>query len=166
VLVEATKCKRWADQRVVDAVKKINITNFPSAAAFARQQLNHMIRGEELFRARLAGEPVPHLSTNTEIVPELVALIQRMKESNHWFSSYIQLLEDSVRQQTVSFEFVDGKRGSLTRLEILFHIINHGTYHRGAIGHCLDLADVPHPADTFTVFVHSAEPERRGTGRS
>ena len=49
----------------------------------------------------------------------------------------------------------------MTRLEILFHIINHGTYHRGAIGHALDLAEVPHPADTYTVFIHAAQPERR-----
>jgi len=49
----------------------------------------------------------------------------------------------------------------MTRLEILFHIINHGTYHRGAIGHALDLAQVSHPADTYTVFIHATEPERR-----
>jgi uncharacterized damage-inducible protein DinB len=162
MLVEAFKYKQWADQRIVDAVNNINCANFPSAAAFARQQLNHMIRVEELFRARLDGAPVPHLSTNTEIVPELVALIQRINASNQWFSSYAECLEDSQRQQTVSFQFVDGKPGTMTRLEILFHIINHGTYHRGAIGHCLDLAEVPHPADTFTAFIHSVEPERRG----
>ena len=164
MLVEAFKYKRWADQRVVDAVKKINCAKFPSAAAFARQQLNHMISVEELFRARLVGEPVPHLSTNTEIVPELVALIQRINASNQWFSSYAESLEDSHCQQSVSFQFVDGKRGTMTRLEILFHVINHGTYHRGALGHCLDLAEVPHPADTFSVFIHSVEPERRGPG--
>ena len=106
MLVEAFKYKRWADQRVVDAVKKINGANFPSAAAFTRQQLNHMVRVEELFRARLDGEPVPHLSTNTEIVPDLVALVNA---SNHWFSSYVERLEDSRRQQTVPFQFVDGR---------------------------------------------------------
>jgi len=50
---------------------------------------------------------------------------------------------------------------SLTREEVIYHLINHGTYHRGAIGHALDLARAPRPADTYTVFVHAAEPERR-----
>ena len=49
----------------------------------------------------------------------------------------------------------------LTREEIIYHLINHGTYHRGAIGHALDLAAAPRPADTYTVFIHAAEPERR-----
>ena len=37
----------------------------------------------------------------------------------------------------------DGRDGGMTRQEILFHIVNHGTYHRGAIGHALDLAGAP-----------------------
>jgi uncharacterized damage-inducible protein DinB len=49
----------------------------------------------------------------------------------------------------------------MTRLEILFQIVNYGTHHRGAIGHALDLAHAPRPADTYTVFIHAAQPERR-----
>jgi uncharacterized damage-inducible protein DinB len=49
----------------------------------------------------------------------------------------------------------------MTRQEILFHIVNHGTYHRGAIGHALDLVGAVRPADTYTVFSHSVEPSRR-----
>jgi uncharacterized damage-inducible protein DinB len=74
----------------------------------------------------------------------------------------VQNLAPEHWSQPVCFQFVDGKPGRMTRLEILFHIINHSTYHRGAIGHSLDLAQVPHPADTYTVFIHAAEPERRG----
>jgi len=49
----------------------------------------------------------------------------------------------------------------LSREEAIFHLINHGTYHRGAIGHALDRAEGSRPADTYTVFIHGAEPERR-----
>lgn len=48
------------------------------------------------------------------------------------------------------------------RLQGLYHLINHGTYHRGAIGHALDLAGAARPADTYTVFVHATELGRRG----
>ncbi|WP_241077695.1 DinB family protein [Phytopseudomonas seleniipraecipitans] len=56
--------------------------------------------------------------------------------------------------------FVDGKQGMLSREEAIFHLVNHATYHRGAIGHALDLADANLPADTYTVFIHGAEPQR------
>ncbi|HVP08423.1 MAG TPA: DinB family protein [Burkholderiales bacterium] len=154
--------KAWADRRTLDAVAKIDAHRFPSALAFARQQLNHMVRVEELFRARLLGEPDPHSSTNSETVPELSELDRRLSESNAWLQAYVESLPATQLSQTIRFAFVDGKRGTLSREEALFHFVNHGTYHRGAIGHALDLAQAPRPADTYTVFIHSAEPNRRG----
>ncbi|MES2876942.1 MAG: DinB family protein [Pseudomonadota bacterium] len=162
MLIEAFNYKQWADQRTLDAITSIDGNKYPAAATFARQQLNHMVRVEELFRARLLSAAAPHRSTNTEVVPEFPELKQRIGDSNQWFARYVQNLAPAHRSQPVTFQFVDGKPGTMTRLEILFHIINHSTYHRGAIGHSLDLAQVPHPADTYTVFIHAAEPKRRG----
>jgi uncharacterized damage-inducible protein DinB len=62
----------------------------------------------------------------------------------------------------VSFRFLDGQRGAMTREEVLSHLVNHGTYHRGAIGRAFDLAGGLRPADTYTVFIHAVEPGRRG----
>jgi uncharacterized damage-inducible protein DinB len=161
MLINAFNYKQWADRRTLDAINSINADEFPSAVRFPRQQLNHMIRVEELFRARLVGDSIPHLSTNTEVVPELDALRRRIDASNQWFARHVEHMEPEQRNQSIHLQFVDGKHGTMTRLEILFHIINHGTFHRGAIGHALDLAQVPHPADTYTVFIHSVEPKRR-----
>ncbi|MSQ64162.1 MAG: damage-inducible protein DinB [Betaproteobacteria bacterium] len=161
MLISALKYKQWADQRTLAAVEVIDGENSPSAIAFALQQLNHMVRVEELFRARLLGVSPPHTSTNTEVVPGLQELSQRITDSDKWFTKYGETLPPNQLTESVYFDFVDGKRGAMTRQEILFHIINHGTYHRGAIGHALDLARALRPADTYTVFIHSVEPERR-----
>ena len=162
MLIEAFNYKQWADQRTLEAISRIDGDKFPGAVTFTRQQLNHLVRVEDLFKARLLGAAAPHLSTNTEVVPDFPELKQRIGDSNQWFARYVQNLAPEHWSQAVCFQFVDGKPGRMTRLEILFHIINHSTYHRGAIGHSLDLAQVPHPADTYTVFIHAAEPERRG----
>jgi len=45
--------------------------------------------------------------------------------------------------------------------EMLFHILNHGSYHRGSIAHALDIANVPHPIDGYCAYIHEAEPDRR-----
>ena len=162
MLLDALRYKAWADRRTLDAVAAIDRRQFPSALAFARQQLNHMVIVEELFRARLLALPEPHSGTNTEEVPELAEVDRRLIASNEWLRTYIVALPPEALGETIHFTFTDGKRGSLSREEILFHLINHGTYHRGAVGHALDLARAQRPADTFTVFIHSAEPGRRG----
>jgi len=161
LLNNSLRYKAWADRRTLDAVAKIDADLFPLALAFARQQLNHMVRVEELFRARLLGEPDPHSSTNSETVPAFGELDRRLSESNIWLQAYVESLPPDQLSQTVHFQFVDAKRGTLSREEALFHLVNHGTYHRGAIGHALDLAQTMRPADTYTVFIHSVEPDRR-----
>jgi len=61
----------------------------------------------------------------------------------------------------ISFTFADSKRGTMSIEEILFHVVNHGSYHRGSIAHALDLAGVPHPPDGYGIFIHNKNPERR-----
>jgi uncharacterized damage-inducible protein DinB len=161
LLADALRYKAWADRRTLDAVAAIDQRQFPSAMAFARQQLNHMVLVEELFRARLLAAPEPHRGTNTPEVPELAELDRRLVAANEWLGGYVAALTREALGETIRFTFTDGKHASLRREEVIFHLINHGTYHRGAIGHALDLAQAPRPADTFTVFIHSAQPGRR-----
>lgn len=161
MLVEAFNYKRWAVRRTLDAARKVDPLAFPGTLPFVRQQLNHMLIVEDLFRARLLEGPVPHAATNSEQVPALDELQERIEASDQWFSDYAGELDPARCNERLSFLFADGKPGAMSRLEILFHIINHGTYHRGAIGHALDLAKVAHPADTYTVFIHQQQAERR-----
>lgn len=59
LLVESFNYKAWSDRRTLDAIARIDAEAFPASLAFALQQLNHMAIVEELFRARLLGEPAP-----------------------------------------------------------------------------------------------------------
>lgn len=134
LLINALRYKAWADARSLAAA------------------------------ARLLAQPEPHTSTNSEAVPPLQALHERLTASNHWLQAYAPSLTADKLGETLHFRFLDGQAGSLKREEILFHLINHGTYHRGAIGHALDQAGGLRPADTYTVFVHEVEVGRRGGG--
>lgn len=140
----------------------IDPVRFPEQIAFARQQLNHMVRVEEVFQARLMGEPEPHATSNSETVPSLEDLRERLSAANEWLQDYAQALSPDQLEKSIHFGFLDGASGTMTRGEVLFHLINHGTYHRGAIGRALDQAGGLRPADTYTVYIHGAEPERRG----
>jgi uncharacterized damage-inducible protein DinB len=99
--------------------------------------------------------------TNTDELPQFEELDRRVVASNQWLQTYANHLAPHQFNERIRFTFVDGKNGLLSREEVLFHLVNHGTYHRGAIGRALDLAGAPRPADTYTVFIHAAEPERR-----
>lgn len=160
-ILNQLRYKQWADSRTLDAMALIDAERFPSEITFARQQLNHMVRVEEVFRARLLGNTEPHSTSNSEIVPAQEELSRRLSESNEWLQTYAKSIPPEKLLEKICFRFLDGKGGTMTREEVLFHLVNHGTYHRGAIGRALDIAEGLRPADTYTVFVHAMEPGRR-----
>ena len=161
MLKQAFDYKQWADQRTLLAASTLDASLQATALAFVCQQLNHMLIVEELFRARLLGLPAPHAATNTQVLPALDELQDRLGASGSWFADYAAALAPASRDEIIRFVFADGQAGSMSREEILFHIINHGTYHRGAIGHALEKAGAQRPADTYTLYIHAAEPQRR-----
>ena len=52
--------KQWSDQRLFKAVDQIDQVKFLDDYNFAKQQFNHMIIVEELFRARLENREFLH----------------------------------------------------------------------------------------------------------
>jgi len=153
--------KQWSNQRLLNAVRQIDKQRFPEEYAFIKQQFNHIAIVEALFKARLLGQAAPHTATNTEILPSLHQLEQNIYELDLWSIQFSQNLQIEQLQQQLAFQFTDGKYGKLSIEEMLFHLINHATYHRGNIAHALHHAGITHPADTYTVFIHETEPQRR-----
>ena len=161
ISLDSFKYKKWADLRTLDSVSLVDQSSESANFDFIRQQLNHIVIVEELFRSRLEKTPPPHSMTNTEIVPQFDELKTRLIESCEWFLGYVEGLEKVNYQEMILFTFADGKNGSMAISEILFHIVNHGSYHRGSIARALDLAGVSHPPDGYGIFVHEYQPERR-----
>lgn len=159
MFTDAFAYKKWADDRTLRAVNTIDRSAHPRSFAFALQQLNHMVIVEELFKSRLCELPPPHESTNTELVPSFEELDRRLSDSTAWYQAYVANCKNLDEQ--IAFVFADGKHGMLSVNEILFHIVNHSTYHRGCIAHALDLALVAHPIDGYGIYIHEKEPARR-----
>ena len=153
------KYKKWADLRTLESASLVGESS--NSFAFICQQLNHMVIVEELFRSRLEKVSQLHSATNTEIVPQFEELKVRLINSCEWFLSYVQDLEETNSEEKISFVFADGKKGAMSISEILFHVVNHGSYHRGSIARALDLDGVAHPPDGYGIFIHEHEPVRR-----
>lgn len=162
MVIESFKYKIWADERTMQAITHINQSEFPDIYRFVLQQINHMVIVEELFKSRLLRIAAPHKNTNSDVVPEYDELKQRLIESGKWYQSYISKIDERNKRDVLAFTFVDRKNGSMSVEEILFHVVNHGSYHRGSIAHALDFCAVPHPPDGYGMYIHEKEPGRRG----
>ncbi len=153
--------KSWANRELFDVVASVTSTEHAAALHTAIRMLNHIYVVDRIFRAHLAGETHPYTATNTPETPELGELHFAVAETDLWFENYVSKIGAPALAQSLAFLFTDGDSGRMTREEMLFHVLTHGSYHRGNVGQILKGISVAPPRDLFTKFLHVHEPARR-----
>jgi len=58
--------------------------------------------------------------------------------------------------EIVEFEFIGGGRGAMSRREILLHVVNHTTYHRGHAADILYHINIFPPTTDLPVFLRGS----------
>ncbi|GAB2854553.1 DinB family protein [Pseudoduganella ginsengisoli] len=150
--------KAWANSELFDVLATVTAE---ADLHMAIRTLNHIYVVDRIFRAHLLGEAHGYDATNTKATPTLEELRAAVKETDAWFQGYVATLDDAALAQPVQFRFTDGDAGTMSREEILMHVITHGGYHRGNVGQILKNISVAPPRDLLTKYLHVAEPQRR-----
>jgi uncharacterized damage-inducible protein DinB len=150
--------KAWANVELFDVLATVNSEADLHAAI---RTMNHIYVADSIFRAHLQGAAHGYQATNTRDAPTLAALRDAVAATDAWFVQYVATLSTELLEQRIDFQFTDGDKGSMTREEMLMHVITHGGYHRGNVGQILKNIAIAPPRDLFTKFLHWSEPERR-----
>lgn len=153
--------KAWANAELIDALALVDSDEHPESWRMAVRLLNHTLVVDRIFAAHLTNEVHPFTGTNTPKTPSLEQLKHNIKESDQWYVEYASSIDIDSLKELISFNFTDGDKGSMTREEVLTHIVVHGAYHRGNVGVLLSTCGITRPSDTYTRFLHMAEPGRR-----
>lgn len=160
-LVSLLDHKVWANEELFKSIAMIDVSRFSLLVHNATRILNHVYVVDQIFKAHLEGCTHPYTATNTKETPSLSALGAAAKATDDWYAAYVRTLLPSALQEPVRFVFTDGETGTMTREEMLLHVITHGGYHRGAAGQVMRDAEATPPRDLYTRFLHVTEPERR-----
>ena len=161
-----TRYKAWADDLTFDAVAALpegEITK-PRQSVFKSllHTLNHVYVIDRIFQAHLEGRKHGYTARNTETHPPLAELWRLQQEVDGWYVACSDRLTDAALNEKVAFEFVGGGQGLMTRGEILAHIVNHTTYHRGFVADFFYQVPARPPTTDLTVFLRDAPPRLDG----
>ena len=113
------------DDTVLNAEKK---SSFPSIA----KTILHIWDAETIWLTRLKGGSLsdwPSKSFSGNKADRLKGLINRSAE----LLQYIKEKGEAFQQEIIVYKNMKGDPYQNTVEEILFHLVNHGTYHRGQI---------------------------------
>lgn len=152
--------KAWANTELFDVLATVTAE---AERHTAIRTLNHIYVVDRIFRAHLLGESHGYDATNTPATPTLAELRAAVQETDAWYRQYVQSLSQAALAETVVFRFTDGDGGTMSREEMLMHVITHGAYHRGNVGQVLKNIAVAPPRDLLTKYLHVTQPQRRAS---
>lgn len=153
--------KSWADSELLAAVGALDARAHADAKHTALRILNHIQTVDKIFAANVRGEQHAFTATNTPDTPTIEELSWNALEADREWLDYVSKQSPSTLTETIRFTFTDGDKGSMSREEMLHHVLAHGAYHRGAVGRVLAQTGAAPPRDLYTKFLHTYEPGRR-----
>ena len=126
---------RWANRRVVDACGAIDSSAFTrsSGGSFGsiRETLAHIAWAEWLWLERWQ-----HRSPKQAALPDasdLEAIARAIEDVARGQQSFIEQISDDRLSERIAYINIKGERWEYTLAEMLQHVVNHSTYHRGQI---------------------------------
>ena len=96
--------------------------------------LNHILVINQIWRAHLCGQAHGFTARNTDTYPPLGPLALALKSEDQWWVNWTQSATPADLDEMLSFELIGGRPGTMTRSEMLVHVMSHASYHRGYVG--------------------------------
>ncbi len=152
----------WADNVVLENAARLRAEELvaPRDTLFGTISgtVDHILLVAEVFRAHLEGTAHPHQSRHRPETRPFSIVADALRQMNKHYIDYADSLDEGGLDQIVRFTFVGGGEGAMTRAEILLHLVNHATYHRGFISTLMFPYKLDGKANDLTVFLRDAWP--------
>jgi uncharacterized damage-inducible protein DinB len=158
-----TRYKAWADDRFLSVVSAVPASELvaPRPIFFGSliRTLNHSYAMDYVWQCHLLGKPHGLTTRNPEHCPDMQQLAALQRDIDDWYVDYANTISESALDEIVVFEFIGGGEGTMSRRDILLHVVNHTTYHRGHAADILYHLNIFPPTTDLPVFL-KARPEQ------
>ena len=153
----------WADEQIFAAVAALPegeaVRERPAVFGNMVHTLNHGYVIDRIWQAHLEGRLHGYSARNTKTHPPLEELWRQQREIDAWYVEYADRLSEAAVDEIVRFTFVGGGEGAMTRADILLHVVNHKTYHRGHVADMMMQVPARAPATDLPVFLRDVPTE-------
>jgi uncharacterized damage-inducible protein DinB len=121
--------------------------------------LNHVYVMDLVWRAHLQGASHGFNTRNPDECPPFAELRVAQRQIDHWYIQCSDDIQESRCGEIVNFSFIGGGNGSMSRGDIVLHVINHTTYHRGHIACMIYQVPAEPPTTDLPVFLRERAKE-------
>jgi len=146
----------WANRLIFDAVAAL-----PAGEATKKREtlfgnmlhtLNHNYVIDLIWQAHLEGREHGFSARNTAAPPPLEKLWQAQQDVDRWYLEWSGRQTEASLAEEARFVLIGGTPGAMTRGEILLHVVNHTSYHRGFVADMFYQVPARPPVTDLPVF--------------
>jgi len=146
----------WATRRLLDAAAPLLLEqlerDFGTADKSILGTLRHLVRSESgWINRRLEngqGDPLPPAET-------VAALVEVWNGVHAQWLSFIKTVSQADLDGLCSYQDLKGNAWTTARWEILLHVVNHSTHHRGQVAGFLRASGITPPPLDYIAYVRS-----------
>ena len=146
---------RWATLRLLDAYGHVGAADAARASGGSfpslRDNLLHILWVDHLWLARLHGSPPPQPPA-PQRYPDAAALrLEWEPLLQHWLDTASQWADPELTQ-VVRYRNSKGEDCESTIEQIVLHLVNHDSYHRGQLAHRMRELGLTPPSTDLIVY--------------
>lgn len=126
----------WARDRMLDAIEPLTAEQFNrdlgSSFKSVRETAVHLYAAEWAWHARWQGQSPTALMTG-EALPDVAAIRRAWSEHEGKMRAFLANLGEAGIARVFDYKLLGGQPGSSPFWQMLQHIVNHASYHRGQV---------------------------------
>jgi uncharacterized damage-inducible protein DinB len=126
----------WARDRMIDAIEPLTVEQYNrklgSSFTSIRETVVHIYAAEWAWHSRWAGQ-APTALLSSEGYPDVPSIRQAWVEHEVRMRGFLEALGEPGVGKVFEYRLLSGAEGSSAFWQMLQHVVNHASYHRGQV---------------------------------
>jgi len=149
----------WANRRLYDACAALPEAEYraarPSFFGSIHATLNHILVGDRLWLGRIAGRP-EQIALDAELHGDLAGLRAAREACDGRIVAAMDALDGAALDEVLEYRNSRGEPSRTPLVQVLWHLFNHQTHHRGQVHGLLSQTTVAPPPLDLIYFLREA----------
>ncbi|UVE18410.1 DinB family protein [Pseudomonas sp. LS44] len=146
----------WANRRLLASLRVLDEASYraPCGLFFGSLHgtLNHLAVADRLWLARVRGEPQPFTRLDAEAAGDLESLAEFLAAGLRAWQQWLSTQDDDSLAASLHYRSVSNGEQQRGLADIVSHLVNHGSHHRGQATAALTAMGQPAPELDYIYF--------------
>ena len=150
----------WANKTIFDAVAALPdgeaTRERPTLFKTMVKTLNHLYVVDLIWQAHLERRDHGISALNTVLHEALPDLWRAQQAIDAWYIDWADRLTEADADELIRYTLIGGNEGAMRRGDVMLHVVNHTSYHRGFVADMFYQIPLRAPLTDLPVFLRES----------